>query len=321
MADQPLFDFDADETPQNFRDCPAPGIYHGKSFEEYASWKAVNSGVVKWGLISPKHCAAALNGEIKSEDTKDRRLGRAIHCMLLEPDEFGERFVIAGRCEGVFKSGENKGQRCGAPGKYFIGGQWACGKHGASDAQSEFETLTEDEARRVRGAVDAVKHLPDEVRPMVSRPGWTEVSIVWEHKGIKLKGRLDRYSEGKRPLIIDVKKMQVGKGQREECQKAILRWGYHIQAAIYVKGIEALSGVRPEFVWLFHEDNSPFDIQVIPASAEDIDIGWRYCQAAIRNYQDSAPDHWGYIRCVENIHEGGLPPYFIQKEREKYAGC
>jgi hypothetical protein len=318
MTDQQELDFDP--MPQNFADCPLAGIHRDKSFEQYASWRAVNSGVVKWGLVSPKHFAAALHGLIKSEDTKDRLLGRACHCKLLEPSEFAERFVVAGKCEGVIKSGTSKGLTCGAAGRFLIGGQWFCGRHGESDLQGDFEVLTEDQSRRVDGVVESMKKLPPEIRPMLSRPGWNEVSITWEHKGLTMKGRIDRYSDGKRPLIIDVKKCQVGKGSREDCQRAILNWSYHVQAAIYVKGVESLTGKRPEFVWLFHEDNNPFDLQVIPASDEDIDIGWRASQRAIQNYLDSAPDHWGYIRSVENIHEGGLPAWFIQQEREKYAG-
>jgi exodeoxyribonuclease VIII len=323
MSDELLLDFGDDATPQNLFDCPGPGIYRSSqvSFETYLGWRAVNSGVIKWGMITPKHFAAAFDGRLKSEDTKDRKLGRAIHCRLLEPDSFDDRYIVAGPCESVLKTGANKGKACGAPGKFLVDNYWLCGKHGDAPAVADGkEVVTQDELRRTLGVVDSLKTLPEEIRAMLSRPGWNEASIVWEHKGLKLKGRMDRYSDGKRPCILDVKKMQVGAGVREKCQKTILNYGYHVQAAIYVKGVESLTGKRPEFLWVFVEDNDPFDIQVVPATDEDIDIGWRACELAIRAYQESVPDHWGYIRIVENVHPGGLPPWFIQSEREKYAG-
>lgn len=320
MAEELLLDFGDDTLPQNFAECPEPGKYEGVSFHQYAAWRAVNSGVVKWGLKTPKHFAAAYKGELKSEDTKDRKIGRAIHCRLLEPKEFDERFIVAGPCEAKMKSGSKKGDICGLPGKFLIDDRWYCGKHGEADRSFDGkEVLTHEENKRTLGVVESLKSLPPEIRAMLSRPGWNEVSIVWEYQGLKLKGRLDRFSDGKRPCIIDVKKMQVGAGVREDCQKAILRYGYHIQAALYCKGIEYLTSKRPEFIWLFVEDNAPFDIQIIPATDEDIEIGWRSCQSAIRNYLESIPDHWGYIRIVENVKPGGLPPWFVRMEEEKYG--
>lgn len=320
MSEQLPLEFeDTPAVPSNCKECPAPGIYRDVPFEEYSAWQAVNSSVVKWGLKTPKHMAAAFNGELKSDDTKDRRLGRAIHCMTLEPSEFSSRFVVAGKCVAELKSGASKGLKCNAPGKYMLSGEWYCGKHGESDIQTGIDVITEDEMRRTLGVVESLKHLPDELKPMLSRAGWSEVSVVFEYQGLKFKGRMDRFSDGKTPMIIDLKKVQVGAGGREECQKAILRYRYDVQAAIYCKGIEFLLGKTPEFAWLFVEDNSPFDLQVIPASEEDIQIGWRSCQAAVRNYISSVPDCWGYIRMIENVKTGGLPPWFVQQEREKYA--
>jgi hypothetical protein len=154
---------------------------------------------------------------------------------------------------------------------------------------------------------------------MFTRKGWSEASIVWEHDGIKLKGRVDKLAQGSRSLVLDLKKMQVGAGVREKCQREILNRGYHVQAAIYVKGIEVLTGKKPEFVWLFVEDNDPFDIQVIPADDRDIEIGWQAVRQAIRVWREAGPNPPGYIIDPEiSIKPGGLPDWYVQQWEEKY---
>lgn len=304
-------DFDApDDVPQNYAECPLPGIHHGVSFETYAGWKAINSGVVKWGAISPKHMHAAFNGELKAEDTRSMKLGRALHCMLLEPETFETRFIIAGDCEAVLKSGDRKGMKCGATGRFRDGdGAWMCGKHEPTEPLPLTEDIiTLDEAKRCRAANEAIKS--HWAVKLIRRKGWSEVSLVWEYAGLPMKCRLDRYAtEGTRPTIIDVKKVQPGKGTVEECEYAIKRYGYATQASLYVEGAARLSGKRPEFIWLFVEDGPPHDINIIPASAETLAIGWHIAKSAITRYARAikSTDIPGYIVVPENIKPGGLP--------------
>lgn len=88
---------------------PEPGIYEGISFETYASWDAVNWHSLSNGLSpgSMMHVKAALDGKLKDDDSKDRKFGRAQHCLLLEGEQsFRQRFNVATRCVGVQKSGK-----------------------------------------------------------------------------------------------------------------------------------------------------------------------------------------------------------------------
>lgn len=319
--------FDAPEAvatePQNFADCIAPGVWMDRPFEEYASWRAVNSGVVRFSR-TPKHFHCAYTGQRKVDDSKDRKLGRAMHTKLLEPDQFFERFVSAGACETLFKTGERIGSPCGAPGKYLDpDSRWVCGKHGSDAIDTNTrEIITPEEERRCNGMVASIKSLPKCVQDVLMRPGWTEASMVYEYGGFRMKGRADRLSLDF-SLIIDAKKMQVGAGEVETCRKAIFKYGYHIQAAIYVKAIEALKEKTPEFAWLFVEDADPFDVQVIFASEEDIAIGWDAVQHAIADYRES-PEHYGYIRPpVERDWEPtrrGLPAWVIEQWEERRLG-
>lgn len=101
MNEQIEMEFD-ESVATNVADCRSPGIYRDVPFEEYAAWRAINSGVCRWGKVSLKHMKAAFEGRVKSEDTKDRKLGRAIHQRVLEPDA---PLLVAGQCAATKKDG------------------------------------------------------------------------------------------------------------------------------------------------------------------------------------------------------------------------
>lgn len=317
--DDPVF-------PPAWKDCRKPDVYYGVDFEEYRLWPAVNSGIIRWGQVSPSHFHAAMNGEIRVVETRDMILGRAIHCLILEPERFENQFTVAGKCEVTIKTKNSPrfGQACGNEG-VLMGhdGAWMCGVHakGLNDFNTK-DVITADEMRQAQGVAESLKRLPDDLPRMLSRPGWSEASIVFPWKQFLIKGRIDRFAEGNRPLIIDFKKIQVGKGSREECQKVVKNNGYHIQGAIYAKGIEFLKGYLPEVIWLFVEDDAPYEIQILPATVEDIEIGWWEARDAMRAYAAEMAEGKlsGYIRSSMSVRAGALPDWYVKQWREKIEG-
>jgi hypothetical protein len=312
MSQQEL---DFSDEASNYAECPEPGMYPDVAFEDYVAWRAVNSGVVKWGPVSPKHMHAAFEGRLKSEDTRSKKLGRAIHAMVLEPDTFHQRHIVSGRCCGVIKSGDREGQTCGSPGLIFDGTGWFCGTHGRGrvDATGGKTVISDNEWKRCEGVKAALKdHIANKV---LARKGFCEQSIVWEYRGLRMKCRLDKAADGTRPVILDLKKCRVGFGTTEECQRAVYNYDYHVSAAMYVKAVEFHTGKQPEFIWVFVEDDEPFDIQVIPASQEDLAIGWHIAKSAIDRYAQCVKrgEIPGYIAIPENIHPGGLPPWVVKE--------
>lgn len=315
-------DLDFDDTPSCVADCPPPGIYQDVPFEQYASWRAINSGVVKWMKVSPKHGQAALNGEIRSDDTRSMKLGRAIHCRILEPDTFADRFIVSRNCEAELKSGDRKGHQCGCNATFLgLDGRFYCGKHSPQECDTSREIITAEEGVKCERVALSLKDHP--ACKLIRRKGWSETSIVWEHAGMKMKGRMDRHcGEGPRPIVLDIKKCRVGYGTTEECQKAILNYDYHIQAAGYCKGAEQVTGDMPEFIWVFVEDGPPFDVQIKPASPQDIEIGWHFLKSAVEAYKYAieANDVFGYVKMttagnetITNIHPGGLPAWYVKQ--------
>lgn len=90
-------------------------VHYNMPFDEYCTLQGINASALKGdGATSPKHLKAVLDGEIVSEDSNDKRLGRAIHCSILEPDRFETAFPVATPCQATLKSGANAGSDCGS---------------------------------------------------------------------------------------------------------------------------------------------------------------------------------------------------------------
>lgn len=293
-----------------------PGL-HTLDFAKYAALPYINSGAVnkaftKRGQISMKHFHAAIEGRMKSDDTEDRKLGRAIHCRLLEPERYRTDFLVATTCRAV----KQDGQQCGNTARLLWDGEWYCGVrgHAPKGASEPADYIAESERQRIEALCEAL-HTNDVFQSgLFRRPGWHEASGIWEERGMRCKCRIDRLDESK-PIVIDLKKIQVGTGDRETCEEKIRDYGWYRQAAMYVKCIEALLEKTPEFVWVFVEDDEPYDVQVIPADSQTIAIGRHEVDDVLGRYAVArqAGKFKGYIYDSRFIRPGGLPLRYRQQ--------
>ena len=261
---------------------PKPGIYYDVPYEEYAKWSGLNSGAVSQICVSPKHARAFLQGELSRGDTSAMRFGRQIHTMILEPHKTGE-IVIAQPCMAALKSGLSKGLPCGLSGVWRKGAEWRCGKHVEDGFEPASDYLTASEMAHACRMVDSAHNGP--AADMFSRPAKSEVSLLFEYRGLLMKGRVDRLNDDL-DMLLDLKKSQVGEAGLESCQKKIMNYGYHRQMALYRLGVELLTGKRPKrAAWVFLEDGPPYDVNVIYALEQDLEIGLEEVDSALQRYK------------------------------------
>ena len=131
------------------------------------------------------------------------------------------------------------------------------------------------------------------------------MSMVWKWRDWLLKGRADRISTGGgRPMILDVKKCQVGKGRREDCQRAIENYGYHRQAAWYMTAVRALGlAAQAAFVFIVQMKTAPYLVTLIDLDTEALRLAEQSNRRALEIYRDCvATDEWpGYSRDITLI--------------------
>jgi hypothetical protein len=168
-------------------------------------------------------------------------LGDALHAMLLEPDRFEENFVQAAPGTPV--------ARLRGPEELF-----------------ERAWLSARECEALRAMARGVREC---TRPRIS--GWLEhgakeVSLDGSDAGGgRWKGRPDCFTE---EVILELKTASDIRPQR--FARARERFGYDLQAALYLEGVERLTGTRPRFLYVVVESVRPHAVWVQEPSPEEL---------------------------------------------------
>ncbi len=196
----------------------------------------------------------------RSAPTPAMNQGSAVHARIGEPETFDKDFAIKpeglnlGTKEGKLWKQENTG-------KIII-------DHAFGESLQEIEKA----------------FLESPGRKYYEMEGETEFSFVWDQRdgcrsGVPCKCRPDWISADQK-IIVDLKTTQ--DASKRGFQRSIGTYGYHIQAAWYCMGVEAVTGVKPEeFIFIAIEKTAPYGIGVYKADQEMLDIGREKCQEAL----------------------------------------
>lgn len=303
---------------------PGSTIHYGMSFEDYCELDGINASALKGvGGCSPLHLKAYLDGDLPSNDTKDKRLGRAIHSMLLEPHLFDEAFPTASQCWATVepsKKGEES-YRCKNQGYHRNNDLWYCGVHGKKFPEV-MDYVTHEERLRMAALEASMKRDPS--MELLRRPGKSEVVIQWEQFGLLLKTRIDRIAvDGNEVEITDIKKCRVGYGDDKTCQRECADKGYHIQAWFHRAGTKAVYGdsISIQQWFLFAEDSFPFCTNAMPVDDEDLAIAEFQARTALERFKacQRTGQYFGYQLVLNPEKSGVLPGWFKREFEEVFA--
>lgn len=230
----------------------------------YEDSPAVNKSTLWEMRKSPLHYWH-LTHDTPKEDTAAMKFGRAVHSRLLEPVEFSANYAVAPECDRRTKEGKAIWAELMESGKEVIS---------ASD-------------------MDAILGMEKEFPTHLIRDAQTEVPLFWtdNETGVKCKGRLDAITED---YVIDYK--TTTNAATDAFMREALRYGYDLQAAMYLEAARA-NGYHPKgFIFIAQEKNAPYLVNVLHAGDAFIDRGtWimRDLLAKFKECRDS--DKWpGY---------------------------
>lgn len=192
-----------------------------------------SSGLVRLIQGTPKHYKSYL--ENKEEPTEAMRFGTAVHAAVLETELFKSKYVQ--KPENMsFATKDGKIWR---------------------DEQVGKEIVSFDDYNTIRSIYSAVMS-DSEANDYLTDSG-REESFFWrdDDSGILCRCRTDILKDN---TIVDLKTTE--DASDDGFFKAVLRYGYSYQAAFYLRGLKAVTGIDHTFKFLMVEKSAPYALNV-----------------------------------------------------------
>ena len=226
---------------------PRLGLLDGISNDDYQS----SDGISKSGLdlIAQSPLDYITRKLHPRPQTRPMIVGNAAHTLILEPDEFHNRYVKSEYKD--FRSGEAREWRAA---------EEASGRFVLSIASNEDEYWSPSEwdyVHRMRDAVMSHRYAGVLLNP---DDGISEQSGYWIDPEVdKLaKLRIDRRNLAHDNLLVDLKTIQAC--DKTSVHRAVGDRRYHVQAAWYLRGMRLIGEPGSGFVFVFVEKTPPFKI-------------------------------------------------------------
>lgn len=234
-----------------------PGVYFQVMREEYERLPRVNWSNLKLLDISPAHYRQALL--TPWEDSDYKKLGRACHISVYEPEQFQARCVVwRGKV------------RRGVDWEKFV------------DEHPDDEILTEHQHETALAVGHAVRSSAM-AKPYISG-GQGEVTLLWRHGDVDCKSRLDFVAE--LGALVDLKTVNRQGGAAPEAFGFTCRnLKYVTQAAFYRKAYESVTGKRLPYYLVAAETMAPFAVQCYRIKESDLEEGERHFEELLDTYR------------------------------------
>ena len=256
------------------------------SNEEYHSGFEQSSTKVKAAINgSGKHYYEAQYG-LKKEPTQALIEGSAFHALMEDQAIFDAEFIV--KPEGLSLSTKE-------------------GKKWKAENVLHRQILLPTFGEKLKRMSEAVWNFSPACEFM-DLEGEAETSHYWtdEMTGLRCKCRPDYITDDLK-YVIDYK--TTTDASKKGFQRAIVQYGYDIQAGFYMEGIEKCMGLRPKnFIFIVVEKQPPFSVAVYVADDEMVTLGYEKARRGLSKikYWEDAKEFPNYSETVEII---GLPEW------------
>ena len=282
------------ETP-----APVPGLYPGIDFDTYAAWDAASQTILNRFHRTPAHVLHEL--KMGGKTTPALELGWLTHLATFEPERYAAEILAAPNVDGRTKDGKRA---------------WAKLRVEAELRDKRPVSYKDDCRAR---AMAAAVHDHETARLFLRSQGKNEISIVWDEQVgnylIRCKARLDRYGYlNEWPILGDLKTSR--NAARPEFEKSILNFGYDVQAAHYLSGLETLYPIEQgdpfrRFIFIVIESEPPHCCALYELDDDSLEEGERKRQVYLRKWRECVESSsWpGY---PAGIQTASLPPWALK---------
>jgi len=246
-----------------------PGVYFSISNEDYHRGEGISKSQLDDVAISMAVYQWRKDAPEDEEKKEPLTVGTALHCALLEPDEFRSRFI----CSPDFNRRTNTGKE---EERAFLGRAADAGK----------TVLSAEVWRKLILMRDSTFAHPS-ARWLLEQPGHAEASMYWldNETGVLCRTRPDKFLSTM-PVIIDVKKVS----DMSRFPRHIAEFRYHVQDAFYREGFRQNYGETPMFVFIVVSESvdcGRYPVRVYSLSAYDVDVGTHLFRSNLKTFANA----------------------------------
>ncbi|MEM7663811.1 MAG: PD-(D/E)XK nuclease-like domain-containing protein [Pseudomonadota bacterium] len=272
----PIVGADTDGAASSFQN----QIIHGLPFEDYLKIDGVSKSTLWTG-----YTRSWAHARVEKEESNVMKIGSAVHCAILEPDEFSDRYIKG--------PADRRGLKWTEP----LEEAKAEGKELLTSGDYEKALLIRDKAQ----AEPLIKKLTGvgTVRELTCH--WVDPIT-----GLKMRARPDAYSPAIE-LVSDVK-ITTDARQIPWVRNAVTPFGYNAQEVQYTEGMRACGEGVNAFVFIVIERDPPFEFIVHELIPRTVEEGRRKLYIAREEY----------ARCVEEDRWPGYPREIQQTGLNRY---
>lgn len=259
-----------------------PGIYPDISNVDYHAGDGVSKSQLDMVAINPALLAWQKAAPVDTEKLQALDMGTALHCILLEPEEFSKRFIVAPSFNRRTTAGKEE--------------EAAFLKEVSGNGMT---VMSAEEGRKLELMRDSVYAHPA-ARWFLEQEGYCEASHYW----IDLEtGELCRIRPDKRlkhfPVLADVKKVS----DMSRFSRHVEEFRYHVQDAMYREGAQQTTGEAHGFFFIAVSDSidcGRYPVRVFELDADDVTIGHTLFRRDLNTYHDCrTKDEWGGVEIIK----------------------
>lgn len=260
--------------------------------EQYHARNDISASMLKdmnrsWRIYE----ATWLTNQIKREPSASMELGTAIHAAVLEPERFHCEYVTVP--QGVDHRRNTNSYK-----------DWR------KQIDADVNVISRSDLETVVRCRDALHKHPI-IKPFLEAEGRCEVSHYWTcpETDVPCKFRPDKVIPHGQ-CVFDIKTTQSVDG----FDKAVADFGYHLQAAHYIRGAEHRYGGE-DWIFLFAvvETNPPYRCRAISLDSESLGIGFDTRERLLSEYvRRLNNDDWSDPDEGELVTVS-LPSWFLKK--------
>jgi len=255
-----------------------PGIFYDISNEDYHGGPGISKSQLDDIALSPAIFQWRKGAPEDEEKKAALDMGTALHCLLLEPEEFDRRFIVAPEFNRRTTAGKEDE-------KQFL-----------KDCANSCMTVMDAEQGRKLQLMRASALAHPAARWLLEAEGHQEASIYWndEQTGELCRIRPDKFLSGQ-PVIVDVKKV----ADMSRFTRHVEEFRYHVQDAYYREGFNKQFGEYPLFVFIAVSESidcGRYPVRVFQLGEDDVAVGYDLFRRDLTAYHECMlSGNWGGI--------------------------